>query len=125
MHLGILKQALKECEKSDMHPFRVGAVIFHGKRIMAYGHNKKQFPGSIHPKYRNEYPSLHAEQDAILKIQDWSKLSGVSMLIVRTNANGNISMAKPCEMCMSMIKHVGIKTIYYTNYESEIQKQKI
>jgi len=122
---GIIKRAIKEANKSDMLPFKVGAVIFKNNRIISYGYNAKRYCGKIHPRYRNYRDSLHAEQDAILNVKDWSKLSGASILVIRVTRQGNLSMAKPCGMCMSMIEHVGLKEIYYSNHEGEILKMKI
>ena len=125
MNTRIIKKAIQIAHKSDMHPFKVGAVIFKNNRIISFGYNSKRFCGKIHPKYRSQYDSLHAEQDAILNVKDWSKLSSSSILVIRITRSGNISMAKPCDMCMSMIQHVGLKEIYYSNHDGEIIKEKI
>lgn len=117
---GIIKKSVKQAEKSNMYPFKVGSVIFKGNRILSYGYNKKGFCGKIHPKYRNPYDSIHAEQAAIINAKDWEKLKGSSILVVRLCRSGVLSMSYPCEMCMEMIKYVGIKEIYYTNHNSEI-----
>jgi len=123
IYSGMIKKSIKEAEKSNMPIFRVGAVIFDGKRIISSGHNKKGICNKIYPKYQNKRDSVHAEQNAIIKTKDWGKLSGKSMIIVRINRSGNISMAYPCDMCMSMIKHVGIKEIYYSTYSGEIKRE--
>ncbi|MFW6014803.1 MAG: hypothetical protein ACOCRK_00025 [bacterium] len=125
LYSGILKLAIKEAEKSEMYPFKIGCVVFDGKRILGSGHNKKGVCGKIPPKYRNENDSIHAEQMAILNVPNWDKLSGVSLITVRINRKNGFAMSKPCDMCMSMIKHVGIKEIYYTTYAGEIVKEKI
>lgn len=125
IYSGILKKAITEAYKSNMPIFRVGAVIFDGKRIIAYGHNKKGICGKIHPKYQNNKDSVHAEQNAIMKVKDWNKLNGTSMIIIRINKSGKMSMGYPCEMCLNMICHVGIKEIYYSTYDGEIKNKVI
>lgn len=125
LNTGIIKKAIQTANKSDMMPFKVGAVIFKNNRIISYGYNAKRHCGKIHPKYRNYWDSLHAEQDAILNVKDWNKLSGASILVIRVTRQGNLSMAKPCDMCMSIINHVGLKEVYYSNHEGEILKMKI
>lgn len=125
IHSGILKRVVKEAEKSNMPIFRVGAVIFNGKRIISYGHNKKGMCSKIHPRYQNDRDSVHAEQNAIIKVKDWSTLNNASIIVIRLNRSGKMSMGYPCEMCMSMIKHVGIKEVYYSSYSGEILKNNI
>lgn len=125
IYSGIVKRVIKEAEKSNMPIFRVGAVIFDGKRIISYGHNKKGMCGRIHPKYQNERDSVHAEQNAIVKVKDWSKINGTSMIVVRFNKSGRMSMAYPCKMCIDMMEHVGIKEVYYSSYGGEILKNNI
>ena len=123
LNSGIIKKAIKEAEKSKMYPFKVGAVIFKGNRIISYGYNKKGHAGKIHPRYRNKYDSIHAEQSAIFKVKNWKKLKNSSILVIRLCRNGFLSMAMPCDMCMKLIEHVEIREIYYTNHNSEIIKK--
>lgn len=125
IYSGIVKRVIKEAEKSNMPIFKVGAVIFDGKRIISYGHNKKGICSRIHPKYQNERDSVHAEQNAIVKVKDWTKLNGTSMIVVRFNKSGRMSMAYPCSMCLNMMEHVGIKEVYYSSYGGEILKNNI
>lgn len=126
IYSGIIKGVIKEAEKSSMPIFKVGAIIFDGKRIISHGHNKKGICSKIHPKYQNSRDSVHAEQDAIIKVKNWIKLNGASIIVVRINStSGNISMGFPCQMCLNMINHVKIKNIYYSNYCGEILKYTI
>ena len=122
---GIIKKAIKESKKSDLPIFKVGAVVFKSSRILGCGYNKKSPCGKINLKYRNPYDSIHAEQSAILNVKNWSKLKGSSMLVIRLTISNILSMARPCDICMNMIKHVGIKEIYYSNHDSEIIKENV
>lgn len=117
--IGILKKAIEEAEKSDMS-YKMAAVIFKGNRLISYGHNSRGMCSKIHPKYRNIRDTTHAEQNAIVKSKKWNKLSGTSMLVIRITKGGNLSMALPCSMCMTMIGHVKIKNVYYSNHSGEI-----
>lgn len=123
MTSGILKLALEEAESSSNYPYRIGAVIFKGSRIISSGHNQIR-SNSISKKYKIFEESLHAEQDALLGI-DWLKLKGCSICVVRLNYSGSLSMGKPCNMCYSALKFVGIKKIYYSNYNGEIVCEKM
>ena len=124
MTSGILKLAIVEAE-SVKYRFRVGAVIFKGSRILSSGKNGIR-SSRIHPLHKHYNNSLHAEQNAILNIKDWSTLKGCSILVVKiSKTRGIFSMARPCDMCQELLKHVGIKTMYYSNEKGEIVTEKL
>jgi len=114
----ILNRAIDEAEKSK-HNYRIGAVVFKGAKIFGVGHNAFRSNG-IHPKYQVWKGSLHAEQAAVLGL-DWAKLKGTSMLVVRVTKTGKLAMAKPCQVCMSLINYLGIKNLYYSDRNGTIQ----
>ena len=59
------------------------------------------------------------------KVKDWNKLKGCSIFVYRTNKNGQLAMAKPCDMCQKLIKYVGIKNMFYTTNDGEIKLEKV
>lgn len=118
LSVGTIKAAIKAAEDSTYYPFRVGAVIFKGSRILSTGHNGVR-SSNIHPRYKNYQESLHAEQAALLNL-DWTRLSRCSILIIRLNMSGNLSMAKPCPMCSKLLSYVGIRKIYFSTSSGEI-----
>lgn len=122
LYNNVIKRAIEEAEKSTYNP-SIGAVVFKGKRIYGSGHNGIR-SSSISMKHKKWEESLHAEQAALLNL-DWNKLKGFSILVYRIGKNGELGMAKPCEMCQKLIKHVGIKNVYYTTREGEIKLEKI
>lgn len=124
MTSGILKKGIEEAEKSEFDPYKVSAVIFKNKRIISTGFNAIRSCSFIHPKYKKCEESLHAEQSAIM-CTNWKKLKNSSILILRITPGGKLSMAYPCEMCLSLIKHIKIRNIYYSNYDGEIIKTKL
>lgn len=116
---GIINRCLEECYKSTYH-IRIGAVIFNNKRIISSGHNGLRTSSNIPDKHKNYINSLHAEQAALLNV-DWNKVKGCSILVMKiSKTKGSLSNAKPCPMCYKILKHVGIKKIYYTNEKGEI-----
>lgn len=120
---GIIKRCLEECEKSQ-YRFRIGAVIFNSKRIISSGHNGIRSSANIKNKYKKFENSLHAEQAALLNI-NWNKIKGCSILVLKiSKTKKQLSNAKPCNICMAILHHVGIKDIYYSNEYGEIVKYK-
>ena len=116
---GIIKRCLEECERST-YRFRIGAVIFKGSRIISSGHNGIRSVSEIKNKYKKYENSLHAEQAALMGI-DWHKVKGCSILVLKISPSKKIlGNARCCSMCKSILDHVGIKHIYYSNKNGEI-----
>lgn len=122
LYNNVIKCAINEVKKSN-YDIKIGAVVFKGKRIYGYGHNGIR-SSSISMKHKKWEESLHAEQAAMLNL-DWNKLKGCSIFVYRTNKNGQLAMARPCEMCQKLIKYVGIKNMFYTTNDGEIKLEKV
>lgn len=122
LYNNVIKCAMNEAKKSNYNP-QIGAVVFKGKRIYGSGHNGIR-SSSISMKHKKWEESLHAEQAAMLNL-DWNKLKGCSIFVYRTNKNGQLAMAKPCDMCQKLIKYVGIKNMFYTTNDGEIKLEKV
>lgn len=120
MYLGIIERAIEEANSSDYEPYKIGAVIFKGSRILSSGYNEIRGNGKIHPKHKNFDNTIHAEQAAILNLKDWSRAKGSNILIVRINKSGNFSLAYPCPMCQSFLKFLGINKVYFSNRDGII-----
>lgn len=55
---------------------------------------------------------LHAEVDALVKIEDWSKAHRI--VIMRHTRDGAPALAKPCAVCQRIILMSGIKKVEHT-----------
>lgn len=119
--IGVFRRALYEAENST-YKFRIGAVIFKGSKIISSGRNEIR-SNAIHPKYKKFLNTLHAEQNALIGL-DWTQLKGCSILVIRINKNDELTIAKPCKMCMALLDYVGIKKIYYSESDGTIKKLK-
>lgn len=125
---GILRRALDVTEKSEYYPYKVGAVVFKGSRILSEGTNAIRGCTRVPSEYKKFCHTLHAEQDALSKLlNNPDVIKGASILVIRINNNaaGKISMAKPCEFCQKMIEDYGIRNVYYSDYNGEIKKMRI
>lgn len=123
MNVGIINLAVEEANKAEHFDFKIGAVIFKSNRIISSGRN--QFRSCTIPiKYRKRENTLHAEQDAVNGVE-WKKLSSASILVVRLNKSGKFSLSFPCEYCLSTLKYVKVKWIYYTNRVGEIRRYRV
>lgn len=120
MYLGIIDRAIEEAKQSEYHPYKMGAVLFKGSRILSSGHNEIRGNGKIHPKYKYFDNTIHAEQAAILNLKDWGKAKNADILIVRINNSGKFSLAYPCPMCQGFLKFLGINKVYFSNRDGNI-----
>lgn len=121
----IIKIAQKESLRSPHDKFQLGAVLFHQNKIISKAFNN---PHKSHPyilSHKEEWRrGIHAEMSAIFKVQHKNNLQGTTMMIFRQCKNGDLANARPCELCLQLIKSFGIKTIVYTT-KNGIIKEKI
>lgn len=91
--------------------FRIGAILTDNKRIVSVGFNQYK----THPKLAkySDHPFLHAETHSMIR-HGLDNCEGLTMYILRYRKGGDVGMAKPCDVCMHMIKESGISKIYYT-----------
>lgn len=102
------KEALKSTYKQ-----KLGAVVFNKGRFISSGHNYGNRSIASHlPKFRHWPTSLHAEIIAVINAR--TDLKGASILVVRINNKNEFRLALPCANCMSYLKYVGIKKVYYS-----------
>ena len=52
---------------------------------------------------------------------DRSVTQGATIYVVRINKEGQPRMSKPCPMCESALKHVGVKRVVYTDRDGRIE----
>ena len=114
--------AKKVAEQSNYGKFRHGAILVKGSSIRTVACNKHRHCG-FGKRFRDHNdgdPTLHAELGAILGM-DRSITQGSSIYVVRINREGLPRMSKPCSMCESAMKHVGVKRVVYTDRDGRIE----
>ena len=126
MGIFMIIKTLKEIAKNEAikstYIYKVGAVIWRGKEIISTGHNyRSKSVRSINKNYVKWYPAIHAEVDAIINAK--KDLTKASILVIRVTKSGKLSMAKPCRYCTAYINHVGLKTVYFSNREGNIEEK--
>jgi deoxycytidylate deaminase len=108
----LIEIAVEEAKKST-HKQKMGCVLFDKKIIVSKGYNHAQKSVKhLLPEYQRWPGSVHAEVETIRKAK--KSVVGMSMLIVRINKENQFRTAKPCVHCMSYLRKVKIKRIYYS-----------
>jgi deoxycytidylate deaminase len=91
--------------------FRLGCVLVNKNMVVSSGFNSYKTHPALY--YLTKYPYLHAEQAAILK-RGLDNCKGLDMYVVRILKDGTLATSKPCKVCASMIKDVGIRRVVWT-----------
>lgn len=115
---------------SDYPKTHVGCVaVYHGQIIGIGCNSDKTHPAQ---KYYNRYrvrsdtmlPKLHAEINCINQIKHLDiNFSKVKLYIYRIRKDQPYGLSRPCPSCMSAIKDLGIRDIYYTSNDGYVYEQ--
>lgn len=99
----------------------VTAIIFDKRgRPLSIGQNSYSKSHTVMARHANkvglpEKIYLHAEAHSIIKCRDLNKAHKIA--VFRYNKQGKPVNAKPCPVCMSLIRETGIKEITWTMEE--------
>lgn len=119
-----LKLAKQSCSYSDFTKARLGSVLVYKGQVMSVGWNSNKtnpLQKSLNklrgfdPEASSAHNSLHAETACLIKARDldidWAK---ASLFVYRIKKDGSSGLSRPCPGCMSYIRSMGIKDIYYS-----------
>lgn len=118
---------------SDFQKAKVGAVVVEGKRVISTGYNSNktsptQYKYNFYRNFHNPSACLskvHAEIAALSplinkKDIDWAH---TSIYIYRELKDGSPSCARPCAACAKLIRQLGIKNVYYSDWNGNFIKE--
>lgn len=109
MKMKYFEIARKLSFKSDYETHKLGSCVVKGNKLLGLGFNKKK----THPKSNSRFKNIHAELSAILNCQQ-ENLYGCDIYVYRENKKGELSLSKPCNCCLEIIKQVGIRRVYFS-----------
>jgi len=116
----------KALEDIDNNPGgkNVVAVALVGKTRWVGINNHTSHPDVI-KKFRNgeENSSQHAETNCIIQIPRFARKK-VKLYVARFLKNGDVSMAKPCEICQKFLVKEGIdlRNVFYSTWEGKWER---
>lgn len=109
--------ARRVAQQSTFDGPKHGAVLVRGASVINVSENKSNFCsfGKRFRKYAVQpgHSTVHAELGSILGI-DRRKTAGSDVYVARVGKRGDFKMSKPCPMCESALRHVGIRRVIYT-----------
>ena len=111
---------------SNYGKIRHGAVLVRGGSVISIAYNKDKF-SSFGERFRAQGvgPATHHAELSCVSGIDKSKTSGASIFVVRLNRNGELRLSKPCPMCHDVLKHAGVKKVYYSTSDGSIEMYKL
>mgnify|MGYP001188521872 CR=1 FL=1 len=98
--------------RNNGRKYRIAAVLRRGKHVVRIGVNSNK----THPKYGRSYPDgssahcMHAEMDALRFYKP-----GDTLEVMRFLPGGGFGMARPCRLCIEVMKEKNIKKVRYTD----------
>jgi len=107
-----------------------GAVLVKGGKIINCSHNSVNFNKfAAHYVHLNDgrkkiHASLHAEIGCILGLPR-KVTHKADVYVVRVRHTGELAMSKPCAMCEQVLRHVGVKRVFFSDDSGIICKMSI
>jgi deoxycytidylate deaminase len=99
-----------------------GAVLVRGGSVINWSINRNRVQRWAQ-KFRAHgcgHATHHAELGAILGIAR-EKTQGADVYVVRVNKRDNLLLSKPCPMCEEVLRHVGVKRVFYSVDDDTIE----
>ena len=111
---------------SPYNKIRHGAVLVKGGSVINASYNKDNF-SSFGTRFRGPdmgHGTHHAELGCITGIAR-SVTTGSDVYVCRVNKQEQFRSRKPCRMCHNILKHVGVKRVYYTTENGNVKMYKL
>ena len=125
-HRRYVELARRLAKTSNDQRHRHGAVLVRGGSVLNWSSNRNK----VHrwaQKFRAHgcgHATHHAEVGAILGVAR-EKTQGADIYVVRINKRDNLLLSKPCEMCQELLRHVGVKRVFYSIDDNAIECYKV
>lgn len=113
-HQKFLDKAIELSKTSEMQ-LKHGAVLVKGSSVISVGINsRRNDPYFMEDEVAKLHSAEHAEESCLRLAKKVGNLTGAIIYIARTNRKGEPMNSKPCQRCITAIKAVGIRKIFYT-----------
>jgi deoxycytidylate deaminase len=88
------------------------------------GTNSNKCTAKFRKRYKNSpevHHDIHAEVDLVLRCNEIPS----KIRVMRFMKDGTRTMARPCIHCQHFLKHAGVKTVMFTNWEGKWEEMKL
>ena len=107
----------KKLALSNKRTYHVAAILKRNKRVVKIGENTSK----THPKFKRQYSDgtwashMHAEMNVLRFAQPGDEIEVMRF----AKCSHELTMARPCKLCLEKIRQAGIKKVRYTNWDGE------
>ena len=114
-----IQRAVEMASYSDCPNYKLGAVLMKGNKLISQGYNifKKS-----HTQSKTIYNGIHAEFSCLYNV-DYEKARNAALFVARVTNAGVLSMARPCDVCLELLRERGVRVFYYTDYEGNVKRE--
>lgn len=115
-----------DCRKTNKRKYFVYCkIISKNGRVLAVSSNSYIKTAPLQAKWAKKCglplkQHVHAEVGAIAKLRPDMRKKAYAIYIYRFDHHGRPALAKPCKVCQALLKEVGIKHIFYTTPEDNL-----
>ena len=112
----------REAAMKNRHIFHLAA--FTRKKGGPIGVNQQRCTSKFRKRYKDSsefHYERHAEVDLILKM----RVVPEKIFVMRFLETGVPTMARPSVHCQNFLKHKGVKSVRYTNWDGEWEEMKL
>jgi tRNA(Arg) A34 adenosine deaminase TadA len=116
---GAIRRAIQAATETEgIKRYKLGAVLFdkRGNILNVKGNCRKTHPALS--KF-TPFPYLHAESYCLIS-HGLDHCRGLNLFVTRLDSTGRPTMAKPCSVCSSLGRFVGLRSLIYTDWEGKI-----
>ncbi len=107
----------KQLAVNNGRTFHIAAILRRKGKVVRIGENTNK----THPRFRRQYEdgewaaNMHAEMNVLRFAQP-----GDIVEVMRfSKCSHELTMAKPCPLCMKHLKESGISKVRYTNWQGD------
>lgn len=113
----------KDLAMNNGRTYHLAAILKRGKNIIRIGVNTSK----TSPRFKRQYPdgSWASHMHAEMNVLRFAKPGDTIEVMRFSPRSDNMTMAKPCKLCMKFIKEAKIKKVRYTDWDGSWQEIKI
>ncbi|HIL26180.1 MAG TPA: hypothetical protein EYG21_02125 [Nitrospinaceae bacterium] len=113
----------KNLALSNGRTYHIAAILRRRGTVIRIGENTNK----THPRFKRQYADgtwashMHAEMNVLRFAQPGDELEVMRF----SKYDHELTMAKPCRLCLDQLRKAGIKKVKYTNWNGEWEYLKI
>jgi deoxycytidylate deaminase len=88
--------------------------------ILSIGWNDYTYEHPLCRRYNYGLKKMHSELSALIRFRHGiDMIQKCTAVNTRINSAGEIRISKPCPVCQNMLYEIGIKRVFYTDYNGD------